>query len=270
MSEPPGQSPAILPSLFAICMLPVLQQIIGKAYALFAPYTMGANLDVCKACCVSDAEERALLRTPLRTVSAAVLDAGYFSSARSGSEREHWELKHFLPRLLELVTQFDFPVHSTEITFSRLQLHHPAKWPAPERALLQHFAETFFTQCLGQYPLPDGTSLTEMLIMFGQGHFDLARLLTAWAAARTPSSALHTKDFLLREIHFGRLGGHELQNPFSEPHINAAVAAWLNEPSVPQQLAQQLAQHILPDSTLTDAPLTELSQAHEVLQLALN
>ena len=250
-------------------MAPTLPQIIDAAYELFAPYTVGATLDVCKVCCISDAEEQELLRTPLREVSAAVLDAGYFYSARSYSEREHWELKHFLPRLLELVAQFDFPMHSTEITFSRLELHRPAQWPAPERALLQTFAEVFFEGCLGLYPLPGGTSLTEMLIMFGLGHFDLTKLLAAWAAARSPSSALHTKDFLLLEVHFGQASLHELQNPFSEPHINAAVAAWLSKAPVPQQLAQQLEHHILHDSTMTDDSLTELSQAYEVLRANL-
>ncbi|MBF9221631.1 hypothetical protein [Hymenobacter ruricola] len=249
-------------------MAPGLHEIIDAAYQLFAPYMLGSTLDVCKACCVTDAEEQELLRTPLRTVSAAVLDAGFFSSARSGSEREHWELKHFLPRLLELVAQFDFPMHSTEITFSRLELHRAAQWTDPERTLLQTFAEVFFVQCLGEYPLPGGASLTELLIMFGLGHFDLAQLLAAWAAARSQSSALHTKDFLLREIQFGRVG-LQLLNPFSEPHINTAVAAWLNEAAVPQQLAQQLEYHVLHDSALNNDTLNELSWAYEVLQTAL-
>ncbi|MBO2008712.1 hypothetical protein [Hymenobacter negativus] len=247
-------------------MLPAL---IDAAYELFAPYTVGATLDVCKVCCVSDAEEQRLLGTPLRTVSAAVLDAGYFSSARSGSEREYWELKHFLPRLLELVTQFDFPMHSTEITFSRLDLHLPTQWTGPERALLQTFAEVFFARCVGQYPLPGGASLTELLIMFGLGHFDLTELLAAWAAARSSSSALHAKDFLLHEIRFGRANQHRLQNPFSEPHINAAVAAWLNTAGVSQLLAQQLESQLLHDSDLSNDELNELSWAYEVLQTEL-
>ena len=250
-------------------MAPLLQEVIDAAYELFAPYTVGATLEVCKVCCVSDAEEQELLRTPLRTVSGEVLNAGYFYSAYSYSEREHWEMKHFLPRLLELVAQFDFPMHSTEITLARLELHRHAAWPASERALVQTFAKTFFAECLGQYPLPDGSSLTEMLIMFGLGHCDLTPLLAAWAAARSQSSALHTKDFLLHEIQFGRAGHHKLQNPFSEPHINAAVAAWLNETSTPPQLAQQLEYHILHDSTLDDAALSELSLAYEVLQVDL-
>ncbi|GAA4044959.1 hypothetical protein GCM10022409_33790 [Hymenobacter glaciei] len=246
-----------------------LQEIISAAYEMFAPYTVGPTLDVCKACCVSDAEEQELLRTPLRTISAATLDAGYFSSAHSGSRREHLELKHFLPRLLELVAQFEFPVHSTEITFSRLELHRSTEWPASERALLQNFAEAFFAECLGQYPLPNSTSLTELLIMFGLGRFDVAALLAAWASARSQSSALHISDFLLHDVRFRQAGQHRLQNPFSEPHINAAVAAWLSESFVLQQLAQQLEHHILCDAALDDKSLTELSHAYEVLQANL-
>ena len=246
-----------------------LPQIIEAAYVLFGPYTVGATLDVCKVCCVSDAEEQELLRTPLRVVSAAVLNAGYLDSASSGSEREHWELKHFLPRLLELVTQFDFPMHSTEITFCRLKLHPSAGWLPAEQTLLQNFAEAFFAECLGQYPVPGSTSLTEMVIMFGLGHFDLTPLLAAWAAARSLSSALHTKDFVLEELHSDQAGHYTLQNAFSEPHINAAVSAWLRQAAVRQQLAQQLAYHLLHDATLDDETLTALSSAYELLQANL-
>ena len=49
----------------------------------------------------------------------------------------------------------------------------------------------------------------------------------------------------------------------------AAVAAWLNEATVPQQLAQQLEHHILHDPTMTEDSLAELSQAYEVLQANL-
>ena len=58
--------------------------------------------------------------------------------------------------------------------------------------------------------------------------------------------------------------------PRAMNHINAAVAAWLNEATVPQQLSQQLEYHILHDSTLDDATLSELSLAYEVLQVDLS
>ena len=77
-------------------MAPVLHKIIDAAYELFAPYTVGPALDVCKVCCVSDAEEQELLRTPLRAVSAAVLNAAAVPQ-RLAQQLEH--LIHHNPTL---------------------------------------------------------------------------------------------------------------------------------------------------------------------------
>lgn len=38
---------------------PALHDLIEAAYVLFAPYTLGATLSVCKVCCVNDAQEQA-------------------------------------------------------------------------------------------------------------------------------------------------------------------------------------------------------------------
>ena len=43
-----------------------LEEIIEYSYKLFEKYTIGSTLDVCKRCCVSDADEAILINTPLR------------------------------------------------------------------------------------------------------------------------------------------------------------------------------------------------------------
>lgn len=246
-----------------------LSTIVEDAYTLFASYTVGSSLDVCKVCCVTDADEQTLLRTPLRQVSAAVLEAGYFTSARAGTSRERHELKHFLPRLLEMVTAFEFPVHSDELTFSRLDLGCTSEWPLPERTLLQEFALAFFAQNLGQYPLRAGMSLAELLIMFDLGQFELSSLLSAWAAAHTQSSVLHLRDLLLYEIGFKQNGQLTLQNPFAEKHLAVEIENWLRQPEIQQQLLKQLEHYILQESTLDDAVTSELSWAYEILRVNL-
>jgi hypothetical protein len=243
-----------------------LPAIIEDAYTLFASYAVGSSLAVCKVCCVTDADEQELLRTPLRQVSAAVLEAGYFTSARAGTAQERHELKHFLPRLLELVTAFEFPVHSDELAFRCLDLGCTSEWPLPERILLQEFALAFFEQCLNQYPLRTGVSLVELLIMFDLGQFELSALLAAWAAASSQSSALHLKDLLLHEIRFKHTSQLALENPFAEKRLAAEMENWLRQPEIQQQLLKQLEHYIMQDSTLDDARMSELSWAYEVLR----
>lgn len=243
---------------------PALPDLIEAAYVLFAPYTLGATLCVCKACCVSDAQEQALLRTPLRQVSGQVLSDGFFVSARDYSDQERWEMKHFLPRVLELATQFEFPVHSVEITFTRLDLDQPAYWPAAERQLLAAFARTYFEACLAIYPLPDGNQLTDILIMFGLAHFELPPLLHSWATANSPSSLVHLADLLLDELDDMPPKAMRLRNPFSTPHVDQQLQAWLSDPDVRATLVVQVEQALLYQQ-LPDEEATRLSWAYDVL-----
>lgn len=239
--------------------------LVRAAYELFAPYTIGRTLDVCK-CCVSEAEERELVQTPLRAVSRDLLQNAYYESARNYSAQELREMKHFLPRVLELVNGFEFPCHSTEITFARLDLHLPTGWIDPERTLLAAFALAFFQRCLDEYPLPDGGALGDLLIMFGLGRFALAPLLDAWTAASSQASTLHFKDLLLHEVTVGANQQIRLSNPFSEPFINEAVAAWLLDEAVRNGFAQRLEPCILHDAAPDETTASEMSWAYDVLR----
>lgn len=243
---------------------PALYNLIEAAYVLFAPYTLGSTLCVCKACCVSDAQEQALLRTPLREVSQKVLNNGFFVSTQAHSDQERWEMKHFLPRVLELATQFEFPVHSVELTFTRLDLDQPAHWPAAERQLLAAFACTYFEACLAIYPLPQGNQLPDILVMFGLAHFDLTPLLHDWAKANSPTSLAHLADLLLYELDDTPPKAVKLSNPFSAPHVDQQFRAWLSDPDVRATLLAQVEQ-ILLHQQVPDEEATRLSWAYDVL-----
>lgn len=243
---------------------PALHELIEAAYVLFAPYTLGTTLSVCKACCVSDAQEQALLRTPLHEASPQVLSDGFFGSARDNSDQERWEMKHFLPRVLELATQFEFAVHSVEITLLRLDLDQPTHWPAAERQLLATFACTYFEACLALYPLPEGHQLCDILLMFGLAQFDLTPLLHSWATANTLTSLAHLADLLLDELDNTPPKALKLGNPFSTPSVEQQLQAWLGDPNVRATLVGQVEQALL-EQPLPDEEATRLSWAYDVL-----
>lgn len=80
---------------------------------------------------------------PLRETSRDMLSKGYLCSACDQPRQENWEMKHFLPHVLELVSEFEMPCHSTEITFLRLDLDYPDYWKLVERELLNASALAF-------------------------------------------------------------------------------------------------------------------------------
>ena len=245
-----------------------LPALVEAAYSLFAPYPIGSTLSVCKACCVSEAEERELVNTPLRAVSRQLLDDAYYASARNYSDQERGEMKHFLPRVLELVTQFEFPCHSLEITFARLDLDQPAYWLPGERQLLAAFASAYFQACLARYPLPTGDSLAAILPMFGRAHFDLSPLLHAWETSNTVTSLAHLTDLLVDELSYTPPKPLQLANPFTLPHVDQQLAAWLRNPAIRASLTEQVA-HAFCHQPLPDELATRASWAYEVLTQGL-
>lgn len=183
------------------------QEIISKAYSAFRKYKIGQNLVVCKICCVSDEEEKALVSNPLQNLTSKQLYL-YLDSARFFSDKEFGETKHFLPRLMELVFDFQFPVHSVEITFSRLDLDQPEKWQPNEIELLNDFSVTFFQKCLQNYPLPinDDTlaflEINNIIVMFGTAFFDLKTILNTWQKTDDTNAILHLYDLLINHLKF--------------------------------------------------------------------
>ena len=218
-----------------------LDELIEKSYRLFENYTIGKTLQVCKACCVTEDDEAELVNTPLRTTSSNLLWKAYYDSARNYSDRELWEMKHFLPRVLELVNNFDFPCHSTEIVFARLDLEKSEKWTKEEMQLLNNFSVLYFRKCLTFYPYsPDGDSIETYLTMFGVGHFDLKPILKEWEDSENVESLLQFKDFILNDIEYKVQEPYKLKNPFSKSYIDEVVINWLNNKTVKDKFSTKI------------------------------
>lgn len=244
----------------------VLHAIIEEAYVLFSPYTIGKTLDVCKTCCITDAEEQELVSTPLRSISSDLFFRAYYESARRYSARELWEMKHFLPRVLELVSDYDFPTYAVELTLLRLDLDKPTAWTSPELELLAAFATAYFWQSLAQYPLPSGDSLDSILVMFGIAHFDLAPLLSTWTNSDYLTSLLHLRIMLLYWVEPGGSTSAQFTNPFATPPVGEAIIAWLQDASVNRTFCHRLEKWLVEGPLPSETDASELSLAYETLR----
>lgn len=243
-----------------------IDELIEKSYRLFENYTIGKTLQLCKVCCVTDEEEAELVKTPLRTISSKLLNTAYYSSARNYSDRELWEMKHFLPRVLELVNNFDVPCHSTEIVFTRLDLDKIEKWTKEEIQLLTDFSVLFFKKCLTFYPYsPDGDRIETYLTMFGIGHFDLKPILTEWEDANNIESLLQFKDFALNDIEYNVQEPCKLINAFSKPFVDEVVINWLNDKNVKNKFSTKIENEIMNNKNLSQETIAELSWTYELL-----
>ncbi|MGE8293043.1 MAG: hypothetical protein ACN6ON_15235 [Sphingobacterium sp.] len=244
-----------------------LDELIENSYRLFEKYVIGRTLQVCKTCCVTDEEEARLVNTPLRTVSSELLETAYYRSARNYSDRELWEMKHFLPRVLELVNNFDFPCHSTEIVFARLDLDKPEKWTKEEIELLTEFSVLYFRKCLTFYPFsPENERVATYLVMFGVANFNLKPLLKEWENTNSIEGLLHFKDFVLNDIQYNVQSPYRLTNAFSNPAIDREVINWLADRGIRRAFSAKIEKQIMENKSLDKETLAELSWTYELLQ----
>jgi len=136
-----------------------LDQAIANAYRVFARYRLDGSIEVCRCpVCVAPQIERALVETPLRELSCAIL-AEYSGSAHGwGTDKIANDLRYLLPRYFELIARNEYPHHlSAESCLARLHVdEYRGRWPADEIDVIdQFFLALFLKSCS---PRPSSSS----------------------------------------------------------------------------------------------------------------
>jgi hypothetical protein len=110
---------------------------VAALYEVFAGYPLRDWTDPCPHCLTAD-DERSLRRAPLRELTAADLQQFTADSLMLWGDLD--DLKHFLPRILEIAVTdgFDFP--DVEVVYGHLAYGSFATWPAAEQAAVRDLA----------------------------------------------------------------------------------------------------------------------------------
>jgi hypothetical protein len=180
---------------------PQLRAVVEDAYDVFAGYTIRHSLTVCHCkVCMDEETERELLRTPLRETPAGML-AAYTNSAHDWDDGPvAREMRHFLPRYLELIALGDAPCSmGIDICLRRLgQAGWRAKWPTREEEIIDRFFDELMVASLERLGLvrwPVGWRLAfdivDVLTLVVTAGGDLDRVLAVWDAADDPAAATH-------------------------------------------------------------------------------
>ena len=240
-----------------------LKEIIEESYRIFDKYKLGKTLDVCLHCVTAE-EVEPLLETPLREISKEMIYK-YYSSAQNYGEQELYELKYFLPRILELLTDFEFPYHSTEISLNRFNLEK-SNFELEEREILNQFAENYFAYCLKIYPLPDFEEISSIIVMFGLAGFKIRQILEKWIEQFEKNYLLHLNDFYLNQVSYAANQTFILSTAFSTKEINAEVYSWLEEGKTKHTFAKNI-EIAIAENVLDDFDEIQLSGLYEAMIL---
>ncbi|TYZ05886.1 hypothetical protein FY528_20265 [Hymenobacter lutimineralis] len=153
-----------------------MKEIIKTAYRIFSKYKAARPLDICTECCMNINNEALLASLPVHDIPKDLL--GKYNDEASTGKTPISELKHFLPRYIELASHFQFPSHSPELSFKRLTPFDKSEWTSAELTFLNRFSLEYFKYCLSIYPLPtEYEGIDSILIMLWLGSFDIDTLL---------------------------------------------------------------------------------------------
>lgn len=121
-----------------------VRDALERVYDVFAG-PPPAELAACP-CCVSEAQIRVLLSTPLREITADELTR--YASAVLLTSGDVADFRYFLPRMLEISLTERWWWPDIEVTLSKLPVAGSDNWPAAERDALMNLFEHAFDEAV--------------------------------------------------------------------------------------------------------------------------
>jgi hypothetical protein len=155
-----------------------LREAVEDVYRAFKDVPLG-YFEGCP-CCVRDEHRQALLG-PLRKIP----DISHFAFKSMTTWGDEQTFKHFLPRILEAMTDAHFGINP-QILSGKLVMAKWRSWPDRLRAPVEAWMDAYFRAALAEYPYEANTE-TALAVLVIAG-FDLPSLLQQWSKDHSPSA----------------------------------------------------------------------------------
>lgn len=241
---------------------------IEEAYRLFASYSITPPLTVCDCGnCITGEEIKALVSTPLRELSRDLIDT-YISAMFESEDKAIMELRYFLPRMLELLSQGEILYIDEGFSLSKCHFEHTHIWKEEEIAFMERFAKAFFEEVLeGECPHPYSTA-EDWLVCFGLSGLSIAPLLDTWLQQAGKVKALYDfEELFTYSLHpIGIVFKHSYFKD-KRPELNEQITAWLTAPHTQRTFLQATENLLLSDTALEEEVLFSLENLYNQLRL---
>ena len=198
---------------------------VERLYEVFSSYPLREVTDVCW-CCHTEEQERAVHAAPLRVLSPEQLEAFALDALYTWGDVA--DLKHFVPRLLEIVAGPGFPagVPEREWVVDALNRAGWARWPSDQHQAVAEFLWAWWQRELPM--LPDEYDRERSFVAITVAVEDLTPYLRLWAASSAPAAAVRYARFFTGEASARASGGKRSYLWLSErPSQERQVADWL-------------------------------------------
>jgi len=184
-----------------------LDLIIENLYSVFEPYT--ANPTELRAyscdCCVNDEEIREITTKPLKELTKD--DLGHFSRSAISTFGGISHYKHFLPRILDLMTKSDSSMLGDFTCYEKLNYGEWETWSRAEQKAIEDYFETFWKTVIHN-PNASTDQIKEALFILLFYHFN-ENVFIEWENSKTPVSSLVIVDNILNGWYCGEIKKYE-------------------------------------------------------------
>ena len=241
---------------------------IEEAYRLFASYSITPPLTVCDCGnCITGEEIKALVSTPLRELSRDLIDT-YISAMFESEDKAIMELRYFLPRMLEILSQGEILYIDEGFSLSKCHFERTHIWKEEEIAFMECFAKAFFDEVL-QVESPDlCDSVEDWLVCFGLSGLPIAPLLNSWLQQADKVMALYYFEEFL--THSFRSVGIAFKHSYfkdKRPELNEQITTWLTALHTQRTFLQATENLLLSDTVLEEEILFSLENLYNQLRL---
>ena len=161
-------------------MTPRLVPAIEALYEAFHPYPLRPIVEGCPHC-VSAEDQADLHGAPLRALTADALRRYAFKALSTWGDVD--DLRHFLPRLLELTLDGGYDAIDLNGVIDKLEYAHWRSWPPTEQQAIERFLAALWTDALAYDS--DRHPADELLAILARTHSDLSPFLAAWSTKPT-------------------------------------------------------------------------------------
>jgi hypothetical protein len=196
------------------------EAVIGL-YQTFGRYPLRDSIDACPHCGFDDT---ALYAAPMAELTREALRRFAASALTTWGGLD--DLKHFLPRILEILATNGFLYPDAEGLYGRLVYGSFSQWPDDEVEAVRRFAVAHWADTLSRYPAAEpAESVLCGILLLGE---EIGPYLAHWEGVlATEAARRHLADFRAANP-----GPFRLANPYvgeSRPQEQARILEWLGQ-----------------------------------------
>lgn len=201
-----------------------MKTLLEEAYSLFS-YNLEGKLSVCTCpVCITEENVKLLINTPVKEISRELI---YEYLEAINYDEIGYEIKHFLPRILELCANYEYIRLDTSLNLDKCHFERKI-WNEEELEFMKKFSIQFVIDVLNtDYKVKTIENISNYILMFDLAGMKTEHLLNLdiWIEKSNKINALNHLEELM---YYYTENYTYFKNSFSEnPEFNNQINEWI-------------------------------------------